>query len=218
MGEGDVAVFGGLGIGLAHALVLLDLHDDHGTSTTDPLVLDYLIAGSMLADLWHGGRVRKHGGEHISLAPGPPLSRMLSPIEDALGGRPVPMERVIRDVRDDQLRHTVHSDLVGRGVLRVKHRRRLFRSRTEWPTADPKLEAALIAHLRSQDIPAPKEEQREDSLFSLMAIGSMLGSVWPDRVPEAIQLRARRSAIGLSVRNAIRNDGRVPLSSPLHND
>lgn len=184
-------------LGVHHAIVLLDLHDDDGRSTTQRDHLELLVAGALVAELLHAGRiVHDHGSVHLRA--GRPASRVLEPVEEAIGARPVRLDEVLRTVAEGGHRHAVHSDLVGRGVLKVTRRRKwmMFQEST-WPTADPTLERALIAHLREVARSPVEAFCPEDSVFSLMRAGGLQHAVFER--PVDVLPRARRCPIGSEV-------------------
>lgn len=185
-------------IGIPQALVLLDLHDDAGHSTARPERLEMLVAGGVIAEIHHQGRL-KRSGELYSVVAGRQPSRMLELAEQTIGGRPSPLSELILRITDLDLRHMVHSDLVGRGALKVERKRRfLWFKRSVWPTADPTIERELLEHLRAY-AGAPSEElTREDSLFALADVGELLPAIFDE--PVDVSACIRKCPVGKAVR------------------
>lgn len=176
-------------IGIPQALVLLDLHDDSGDSTGHTERLDVLLAGGVIAELFHLGRLQKNG-DRYSVVAGRQKSRLLELAEQTIGGRPSPLTELIHRVTDLDLRHVVHSDLVGRGALKVERQRRfLWFRRSVWPTADPTIERELLEHLRSYAASPSEAFTREDSLFALAEVGGLLQAVFTEPVDVAACIR-----------------------------
>lgn len=169
-------------IGIPQALVLLDLHDDAGHSTARPERLEMLVAGGVLAELHHQGRLKQEGA-NFSVIAGRQRSRMLELAEQTIGGRPSPLSELILRVTDLDLRHMVHSDLVGRGALKVQQKRSfLWFRRSVWPTADPTIERELLEHLRAYAADPSEAFTREDSLFALADVGDLLPAIFDEPV------------------------------------
>lgn len=188
-------------LGIPQAIVLLDLHDDHGHNTAAVERLDVLVAGALLAELLHRGRLNV-AGDRISMKLGKPSSHLLRPVEEALGGRATPIVDILQQVVELGLRHGVHSDLVGRGILQVQQRKKwlVFRE-SVWPTADPAVERALIEHLRANAAVQDTPFCPEDSVFALVGAGGLMASVFEE--PVDLAARMARCPIGAVVNGVL---------------
>lgn len=179
--------FDGHQLGIPQAIVLLDLHDEHGDSTALPDRLELLVGAGLLAELLHHGRLRIDG-HRASIKPGRPASRMLEAAEEIVGARPASLADHIHALAQGGLRHSVHSDLVGRGALRAERRRKwIWFTESTWPTEDPALENALVAYLRT--VGPPTELRSENSLLGLIHVGGLAGAVFPGPVDLEPHLR-----------------------------
>ena len=196
---------------LPMAFVLLDLHDDEGVPLSDPEVASVLLGAAMLAELELVGRLNVDD-DRVTLRPAAP-DPLLEPAVRALSSRPMTRAEAIAAIADPHLRHTVHSQLVGLGVLTVTRQNRWFRRPTfAWPTADPRAEHDLRTHLRAY-LDSDVSNPRDDTLLVLIERAGLLGQIW-DR-PPLTAIRARTSSHPL--REALREAlAAHPLRDTLH--
>lgn len=183
-------------LNLPMALVLLDLEDDTGTPLADAEVFAVLLAAAMIGELELEGRIRHVPGGRITLRGGKP-NPLLEPAEHCLGARPTPFGEAFEAVADKDLRHTVHSHLVGIGALKVHTGRSwLFWKKHSWVTADPTIEQDLRRHLQDYVLHPEGALKREDVLLSLLVHGKLLHTVWPQEAPlDVIEARAQLTPI-----------------------
>lgn len=168
---------------LPMALVLCDLEDTTGRPLTDPDVFDVLLATAMIVELDLAGRLVLHPEDHVSIRGGAP-DTLLEPAEHVLSARPMPFTEAIREVAALDVRHTVHSHLVGLGALKVETTRRWFRSATStWPTADPTVEQGLRDRIREHVASAEGPRGRLDILLALLEVAGLLSTIF-DTLPQ----------------------------------
>jgi hypothetical protein len=206
---------GPVGLGLPHALLLLELENTRGTSRLDMLGQAYGVCGAAVAELQVLGRLRPVRADVFALTSraSPPPARWVWPRSDRVASALPEGTLVALGIWGaGRLRTAFLEELVGAGLLRREADKLLFVTWcVRYPEENPALEQSLIAALRRyvDEVRADRPPGREDLLLSLLRGLRMLDAVWSehdlttvrrDRIDE----RTRLAPIGRDVRVAIR--------------